>query len=252
MAHAIGILGPGRLGRSLAISLRGSGARVHLRGREAGGPVADWLAEVEVVILTVRDDQLEAVVASLTGLDWTAKTAMMCAGAVPLEVLRPLSERGAVIGKFHPLQAFSEPRGQPVPSGTPWAIEGPIEALVAPWVHAWSGSLHILGPTDWARYHLAAVFSANFLPLFIRAGARILEPLARDPADAIAWLAPLVRHSVRGALDPAKALPFSGPAVRGDTRVLEKQIGMLEEMDAAWADLYRRASEAIARERDRQ
>ena len=251
MVQAIGILGPGRLGRSLAISLEALGFEIHTRARDDETTLAAWLADLEVVLMTVRDDQLQDAITAMAEVDLTGKTVIMSAGAVPLEVLAPLGERGAITGKFHPLQAFTDPRGRPVPEGTPWAIEGPIRDLVAPMVAAWGGTLYELSGEDWARYHLAAVFSANFLPLFIRAGARILAPLTRTPDDAIAWLEPLVRRSVEDALDAENPLPYSGPAVRGDVGVLEGQVAMLDQIDSEWAMLYRLASDAVAHERDR-
>ncbi len=250
MKQTIGILGVGRLGGSLAASLRALGLAVRERRRDDVVTLEAWAVPCNCLIITVRDDQIAEAVDSLTNLDLTGKQVLMCSGAVPLSVLAPLAERGAVTGKLHPLQAFTEQGQVPVPRGTPWACEGPIQDLVAPWVEAWEGTLHALSGDDWAIYHAAAVTAANFLPLFIRAGARLLGPLAADRDDALAWLAPLVQTSVAAALDPKRDLPYSGPAVRGDQRVLDAQIALLKQHDPRLAELYRLASEAIAAERN--
>lgn len=239
----VGILGLGRLGSSLECSL--GALRHEVRVHRRGDILQDWLNACDVLCLSVRDDQIIGVVSELSVYDLGEKIALIHSGSVSLEVMRPLREAGAVVGKFHPLQAFTSMKAAPVPSGTPWAAEGPIDTLVRPWVDAWDGQLHFLTGDQWAVYHLAAVTAANFLPLFIRAGSNLLEPMSKDRQEALDWLAPLVRRSVEGALDAEKALPFSGPAVRGDRDVIAAQIELLEKLQPGMADLYRRASEEI-------
>ncbi len=247
----IGVVGRGRFGSHLAHGLRLLGHDVAVRTRESGAPLAAWVADREVICLACRDDQLAKLVAELDTCPLTAKTVLLHSGTTPLALMEPLQRRGAVIGKFHPLMAFTNVADAPIPPDTPFACEGPIEHLVRPWTEAWSAQLYCLRAEDWRTYHLAAVLAANFLPLFIREGARLLSPLTpnQSASEALAWLAPLVRASVAAALDGANALPYSGPAVRGDTAVLAAQTNQLVAEDPAWAALYRQASELILAKR---
>ncbi|MDJ0836967.1 MAG: DUF2520 domain-containing protein [Acidobacteriota bacterium] len=246
MTETIGIMGLGRLGSSLAFSLERLGHRVLCRTRSAEEPLETWAAPCTVLCLCIRDDQIQGAVQTLTGLDLSGKTVLTHSGTAALTHLDPLTQRGAVIGKFHPLQAFTRKEAEPIPPGTPWAFEGEIRTLITPWVNAWKGSLHELSGEDWARYHLAAVTAANFLPLFIRAGARVLEPLAENKADALAWLAPLVRQSLEAGLDADNLLPFSGPAVRGDAKTIAEHEALLAELAPDLLPLYRLATERVA------
>ncbi len=242
----IGVLGPGRFGKALARGLGFLGYQVVVKGREGGTQsLAGWVSGCQVLCLAVRDDQLIPLVPTLADTAIRGKTVLIHSGTTPLSILNPLAERGAVTGKFHPLQAFTHSTNGTIPQGTPFAAEGPITSIVEPWVKAWSGSLHHLEGDQWAVYHLAAVLAANFLPLFIRAGATLLEPLEQNRQDALDWLRPLVQTTVEAALDGNNPLPFSGPAIRGDLGTIEAQAQLLEQLHPELSSLYRQATGTI-------
>lgn len=249
MSHKVGIIGMGRWGSSLAFGLKAFGCQVDGFARGDERTLHDFCRDLEVLCLCVRDDQLVSLVAHLSGSDLSGKTALIHSGTKPLAVAVPLEKAGARIGKFHPLQAFTQVREQAIPEHTHFAFEGDIEDLVAPWVSFWSGKLHHLVGDQWRDYHLAAVTAANFLPLLIRRGAAVLRPHADSDQDALDWLAPLVLQSVHGALNAGLQLPYSGPAVRGDEEVIEAHLSMLAEQPLL-AALYRTASTMIAADRD--
>ena len=249
-SSVIGVLGKGRWGSSLICGLRHLNFTVAAAGRADFSRISrfkSWVGRCSVLCLAVQDDQLGPVISRLESLSLAGKTILIHSGTQPLTLLSTLAEKGAVIGKFHALQAFTQASDQPPPPGTPFAFEGDIHSLVHPWVQGWKGLLHEVRGEEWARYHLAAVTSANFLAFLIRGGAEILAPLAGDRAGALTWLAPLVRHSVEAALDPENQKPYSGPAIRGDTQVMARQ----KELLALWAPhllpLYEEASDALQR-----
>jgi len=150
----------------------------------------------------VRDDQLNTLIDDLATLDLTGKTVVHHAGTVALEVLQPLAERGARIGKFHPLQSFSEATAL-LPRGIPFAIEGDIDELVLPWIAAWDGQAHHLSGDAWATYHLAAVIAANFLPLFIREGADLLGQGSTNRLGLVGTAGSPQRRTSLGRTHPA-------------------------------------------------
>lgn len=242
----VGVLGVGRLGRAFVRGFQEIGVSVQPRGRDAIASFHTWLAACDLVSICVRDDQIGSVVDDLARHNLAGKTILMHAGTIPLTCLDRLAEKGANIGKFHPLMSFSEGHEGGIPQGTPFAFEGPIRAVIEPWVSAWKAQLHRVEGAQWQAYHLAAVLSANFLPLFVRAGGEILQELTDgDLQAALNWLAPLVQKSVANGLAAGNPNPFSGPAVRGDDQVLVKQTQYLMEHKPEFATLYRAASAGI-------
>ena len=244
----VGVLGLGRFGSALRNALEAIGVAVKARDRDDQDreSLADWMSGCKVLCLAIRDDQLPDLVKAMAEEKVAGKTVLIHGGTAPLKLLSPLQARGATVGKFHPLQSFTQTgRAAGIPKGTPFAIEGEILDLVKPWVSAWSGELHVLGSEDWLVYHLAAVTAANFLPLLIRSGASILEPLSGNRQSALAWLRPLVQKSVDLALDGDVALPFSGPAIRRDQKTMELHRHYLRTHFPDLLALYRLASERI-------
>ncbi len=241
----IGIVGPGRFGSALAFSLKAIGRKVTVRSRDQAMSLADWAAPCGVICLAVRDDQIEGLVLELAQLPVQGKTILIHSGVKALATMDPLARAGAVIGKFHPLQAFTEVGERQIPQGSPFAIEGDIAHLTEPWVQAWSGTMHRLEGDQWQVYHLAAVLAANFLPLFIREGADLLKGVGADDQGALDWLAPLVRHSVEGALNTGVKQPFSGPAIRRDVATIQKHLSWLREHRPELVEIYETATNRI-------
>lgn len=200
----IAILGPGRLGRSLALLLARAGHDVHLHGRE-GLPATP----VDVVLLTVPDAALPGVAAQLPA----GTVALHTAGALPVDVLRP----HAPAGSLHPLMTFPGPEvALPDLRGVPAAVDGDPAALAtARGLCADLGLEPFTVPGDRRLYHAAAVLSGNFGTLLLAEAARALTA-AGLPADrAGELLLPLATASLRhAARSPARAL--TGPAARGD------------------------------------
>lgn len=238
-----GVLGLGRLGSSLVASFQEHGASVLTKGR--AGDFDTWLQPVDVLCLCLRDDALAPFISAHRTANFTGKTVLFHSGVTPLQLLAPLAEQGARIGKWHPLQAFTNSEAKLVPAGTHWAYEGDVAALVAPWTRAWHGTLHHLQGDEWRVYHLAAVLSANYLPLFIRMGAHILEPLSENPQQALDWLKPLIEQSVAAGLDGGNALPFSGPAIRGDQATLAQHSAWLGKNQPSYQALFEQVSQAV-------
>ena len=262
--HRIGVVGLGRLGRSLVASLEHAlcdvliydkGRLTHPRCQSA---LLDVVEKSSIVFLTVQDDRLLSIAEEIHAFDVTsseenqtkkqfAKTLVVCSGSFKLSQLNFLRESGWVCAKVHPLQTFSTRALEPFPMGTPFAIEAPdpVKRLLEDLVLRWYGQPHFLEEHQWFQYHLSAVMAANFLPLFIRHGIALLEPMAKDSQTAAEWIRPLVEESVRQALKMENLLPFSGPASRGDRVVMEEHLAWLEENLPELKTLYEESSKLI-------
>lgn len=203
----ITILGPGRLGRSLA-ALLSPAHEVALLGRNGALPAAD------VVLLCVPDRAIAEVSRRVP----RNQPVLHCSGATGLDVLGHHPERGS----FHPLMTFPGPQTA-IPElrdvfaavdGTPVALDRATQIA-----HA-LGMRPVRVAGDRRLYHAAAVIAGNLATVLLARAAELLTAAGVDQAEAADALLPLAIASLRGATpDPARAL--TGPVARGDDAVLE-------------------------------
>jgi len=213
----IGIIGPGRLGRSLARLFEKKKCVVSLTGRELRLPTVD------VRILTVPDRAIRKVAVALP----IGTPTLHCSGALGLAELEPHTP----IGTLHPLMTFPGPElGMPEERPVPAAISGDAAGIVYARKLA-----HLLDmvpfdvPNDRRLYHAAAVLSGNFSAVLLAEAAAILSDAGIPKDQAMSLLAPLTIQSIRNATADA-SLALTGPAVRGDRATSESHCAALREV----------------------
>ncbi|TVQ90980.1 MAG: DUF2520 domain-containing protein [Deltaproteobacteria bacterium] len=231
----ITIVGPGRLGRTIAPLIRARGWSASLIGR--GDPVPSC----DVIWLTIPDLALAEVIPSMP----RDPVLLHASGATGLEVFcgRPRS------GSLHPLMTFPGPEvATPELQGVPAAIAGDPDAKGAARALASHLGLNPIDvPGDRRLYHAAAVIAGNGATILLSQACQLLSA-AGVPADRAAdTLIPLMLRSVRNATpDPIRAL--TGPMARGEQQVIEDHV---TSMEAAGlhdiAKLHRALAEAAER-----
>lgn len=256
MSPRIAFIGAGRLAQCLApvlaeqgeavtaIASRDPAAAQRLADQLPGVhalPAADCLAVADIVFLSTPDDAFEALAASLP---WRrGQAAVHCSGATGLDVLDTAHRAGAMVGGFHPLQIFSDPRtARERLRGSVVAIETPDGSL-GEQLHRLAGRLGLrplaLSGRQRAAYHAAANIAASGLLSVLSEACSLFEQLGLAADQALAALMPLAR----GALDAAsqRGLPgaIAGPVARGDARVLAAHLQVMEARDADALQLYR-------------
>ena len=231
----ITIVGPGRLGRTVAPLIRTRGWRAVLVGRGEPVPPCD------VIWLTVPDLALADVIPRMP----EDPVLLHASGATGLEIFsgRPRS------GSLHPLMTFPGPEvATPELAGVPAAIAGDPDARDA--AHSLANHLGLSPievPGDRGLYHAAAVLAGNGATILLSQACRLLEAAGVPPERAADTLIPLMLRSVANASpDPIEAL--TGPMARGEQQVIE---GHLTSMEAAGlhdiATLHRALAEAAER-----
>jgi predicted short-subunit dehydrogenase-like oxidoreductase (DUF2520 family) len=203
----VGIIGPGRLGSSLAQLLRQAGHRVVMTRDDA------LPTDVEVAILTVPDGAISTV----SDLLAQGPIVLHCSGATDLQ---PLSAHRH-IGSMHPLMTFPGPQvALPDLRGVVAAIDGNAAGLDAARQLAESLGMrpvHVTG--DRRLYHAAAVLAGNGATILLAEAVRLLVAAGVQHDVAADMLAPLVIRSVINA-PPDPIATLTGPAARGDLQVL--------------------------------
>ena len=252
MTTRVFVLGAGRAGRGLARALRASGADVvglhGTRAEPGGAPGADAvsagalpasLAAADVVLVTVRDDQLDAALDQLGAAPLApAAVVLHASGATEPPALERLRAAGRAGGTFHPLVPLADPARAAASLRDAWiGIDGDAPALDAARALA-----RLLGartveipPGGKARYHAAAVFAANFPTVL----AALAADLMRDAGIAADASRDAVLSLMRAAVDnlqnrdPARAL--TGPVARGDVETVRRHLEALAGDEGALA-----------------
>jgi len=227
----VGILGPGRLGGSMAQLLRARGYEVRTWSRGQQFPDCD------VAWLTVSDHAIGPVAAALP----VGPVVLHASGATDLEPLQKHPEHGSL----HPLQSFpgvevSLPPVQDVPA----AIAGTPEAKAIARRLATDIGFHPFEvPGDRRLYHAAAVVAGNFGTTLLHAAAQLLADAGVEAIEAPRLLAPLAIASIRQAAEKGPAAALTGPHARGDREVVAAHQAAIDEVHPGLSALYTELSE---------
>jgi predicted short-subunit dehydrogenase-like oxidoreductase (DUF2520 family) len=238
------VIGPGRVGRTLAIALRRLGADVVLGVRPARartGPTSpeglpqavatEAATGAALVLLTVQDDQLPALVTDLAahGAFSAAQTVVHTAGVDGPGLLTPAAAAGACIVACHPVASFTDDLDRNLDRlpGTVWGITGDSRGRRAGrrLAELLGGHAMDVPESGRARYHAALVLAANGAAALAATAADLLR--AGGVIDPAELLSRLVHTSIDSALSTGQA-GLSGPWVRGDGRTVAMHLEALE------------------------
>ncbi len=251
---SIGFIGAGRVAKALAWGLAGSkhsvvaaasrsmGSAEQLAERIAGCRPADAQVVVDrsdLVFITVPDDAIAAVVASLK---WRAGVAAVhCSGATEVAALDAAARAGAEIGGFHPLQLFADPdvalAGLP---GCTIAIEaeGPLLSRLELLAAALQCRTMRLPPGCRARYHASAHYAAGFVITLLKEAADLWQTFGVSREDTVRALLPLLRGTAASVERSGLAQGLAGTYSRGDIGTLEKHLAELGRVGPDVLRLY--------------
>ena len=260
--ESISLIGPGRLGTTLAKLLPQAGypvdtvvgrtlerakAAVHFAG--TGRPSTDLgdVTDSSILLITTPDGVIEPMSRALSHLDppLAAGTIVAhCSGALPAGIPAPVASRDVLVGSAHPIQSLSSPEeGVEQMAGTVWGLEGDEEACqrLEPLVRALQGRPILVpaGPGK-ALYHATAVVASNYLVALADLTLSLGAVAGLDPELTLAALEPLVRGTLvnlKKCGSPAEAL--TGPIVRGDVATVQGHLAAIEQILPDALPLYR-------------
>ena len=256
-------MGAGRAGSGLARALRAAGVDVcGVHGhRDPGGPdrvsvgtLPDSLARSAVVLVTVRDSQIDDALRELLAGPLPPDAVVVHAsGSAEPAVLEDIRAAGHAAGTFHPLVPLADPaRAAEVLRGAFIGIDGdePARAASRELAAKLGAQTLDIPPGEKARYHAAAVIVSNFPAVLLRMGEDVLVeagiPLEQARTAARALLSTASANLAGG--DTARSL--TGPIVRGDVGTVQRHLAALASNPEALA-VYKSLSLAalpIARE----
>lgn len=247
------IVGPGRMGRTLAGALLDCDAfdSVTLAGRHADIPDGSgwdrrfrYVFGLErpgpgtlAVLLAVPKSEIPEVAHALAALGPAPDgcAAFHLSGALPTDVLEPLHHAGYRVGALHPMYAVTDPETDRHRIGEAWfSITGGPDAVAVAraLVSAIGAELIAVPAARRATYHAATVLTSTMmLPLLARS-VELMQRAGVDGDDALRALLPLVRSTVEAIERGGVPEAIRGPVTRGDVETVALHLRALEEEEA--------------------
>jgi len=245
------LLGAGNLATQLGICLKENGfpivciySRTIDSARKLGElldvPYTNKLEKIptnaELYIFAIKDDALPEL---LSNFPKTTGIWVHTAGSLPASVFEAYTDHYGVI---YPLQTFSKHRKINFKE-IPIFIEAKQEQdmlLLTDFARKLSEKVIPLSSEKRKYYHLAAVFACNFSNHTYTLASEILEKQDLD------WefLKPLIRETASKIEEITPQKAQTGPAIRYDRKVIDKQLELLED-DKSKQELYEKISRSI-------
>ena len=252
------VLGAGRAGLALARGLRDGGISVvGVHGRHASdgvtaGALTAGLRGATVVLVAVRDAQLDAALEELAAALPRAAIVLHLSGATEPRTLAALRSAGHACGTFHPLVPLTPGSDVAALLRGAWVgIDGDASAMAMAERLATAVGARVLRipAGEKARYHAAAVLASNYPVVLAALAERLMRDAGVEGESARGAITALIAGAVsnlRGVTDGRPlASVLTGPIVRGDHEIVRRHLDALAS-DPLLAEVYRSLAEATA------
>lgn len=260
---AIALIGAGRVATSLGVLWRRAGHRVvAAAGRDASRerlarhlpdvpllPSHQAAAGAEVVVIGVPDDLIRPVCEQVAPHLGRERHVIHLSGSVGLDALAAARDAGAGTLSLHPFQSFPDVETglERLPgSGIAVTAGSERERLFGEALaRDAGGSPFRLDDRDKPLYHAAAVFASNYLVTIEALAERLLGQAG--VAGALGLIGPLARTALDRTLGVGPSVALTGPAVRGDTGTIERNLSALAERAPDALEAYAALAAVAAR-----
>lgn len=195
--------------------------------------------KADFYLLTVSDDAIEKVSKSIPFSLSHKQIIAHTAGSISIDSLSSVGEH---FGSFYPLQTFSKSR-RLMFNKTPMCIHGSDDYTtkkLTKLAKSISSDVRQIDDATRKEIHLSAVLACNFVTHLIAESEAILADVGVDKTI----LAPLIRETISKTISQGASDAQTGPARRGDTKVIESHLDMLSDKPTI-QKLYKQLSKAI-------
>lgn len=253
--YDITFIGAGNVAWHLAQALYHSGHRIvqiFSRSHETASaladkvnarPVTDYreiLPTAQLYIYALKDDILPA---AIEQMPITSGIHIHTSGSMPMNVFERTKQH---YGCLYPLQTFSKQKAVAV-AEVPFFIEAntpETENVIYDTAHSIANQIYRLCSEDRKSLHLAGVFACNFTNLMYRK----TEQLLAEKNLPFGIMKGLITEAVNKALCIGPSHSQTGPAERGDRKIINQHIAMLADTPE-WQEIYSTLSDMIEKHR---
>jgi len=251
----VGFIGAGKVGTALAARLF-KGDYPVIAVADINIPSAQKLADLvpgcqvfeiarevvnnaEHIFITTPDDFIPKIASELT---WRpGQNVVHCSGAASIDILEPAERSGAMVGSFHPCQAFAsvDQAIENLPGST-FSIEAqsPLLDTLKDMASSIGCDWIVLKPGDKALYHAAAVFVSNYSVALLKVATDLFQNFDVPTAQATKVLMPLIQGNLNNMRNLGLPACLTGPIARGDVSTIKKHISALKERGPSFLKLY--------------
>lgn len=194
-------------------------------------------SNADLYIIALKDDIIVDIVRSL---HLPGKIVVHTSGSSSMSALASVSER---IGVFYPLQTFSKEKEMSF-SEVPVFIEGcdkGTTVILNQFAHTISNHVYEADSAKRKAIHIAAVIACNFTNYLYQVSSDYLS----EHGISFDVLKPLIRETAQKIMETEPVNAQTGPAARGDWRIIEDHLKILENKPELMR-LYQLLSEGIA------
>lgn len=259
MSERVFIVGAGQVGvglfrafRAALVEVVGLHSRRHSSVATSSGPLPASISDANAIIVAVRDDQLDDVLADLVDASTPSGRRRLASGSVVVhtsggaepELLSRLGDIGLSGGTFHPLVPFAKPDRAPELLRRAWiGIDGddPARAMSRRLAgHIGARTLEI-PPGMKSIYHAAAVIASNFPVVLEAVASNLMAEVGIPERSAQQAVHSLMEAAIANTAGASPESVLTGPVVRGDVDTVHRHLQALRHNPDARA-LYRRLS----------
>lgn len=255
----IGIIGAGKVGTSFGLflkdlgeSITGYASRTYSSACEAAALTdskafpdpLELIRNSELIFLTVVDDQIEPLAATLAAMLAESSSRpdpgmpfhpifVHMSGAHSVMALAAIAAAGFETATLHPLQSVSEiERARNAFGDALFTAEMMPGGGFEGWLSTIGISFVRIEAENKALYHAGAVFASNFVVTVLDAAIQLFEQVGFTEEEARRGLMPLVYGSVDNVARSGAERALTGPVARGDVATVAKHLEALEALEA--------------------
>ena len=245
MKKTFGIIGYGKLGKTLADKLHSEGSLAWICSATSCDfafddiPCYKSIQEIEqpadVIFITKADKYIEESASQLAGKfkkQLKGKVIIHCSGIHGKNILDKCKSAGAITASAHPYQTFFSSNPGDL-NGIYWACDaGANFDIISDIIHSFNGTaintVELPGFNN-AIYHASAVIASNYMNTIIALAEQAAKISGIKPEEFLpAILRTTLENNIKSLTQQA-GMPLTGPIVRGDVRTIEKHIESLKQ-----------------------
>jgi len=245
------IIGTGGLGSSLARSCAAKNIPIKSLFNRTVSEAHELADELEVsisnsfpasaeelgslVFITVPDRAVQPVASELAEItnDFSDHIFAHCSGNESADLLESLSEKGAGVASFHPLQTFTKDSSPDSFNGIYFSMQGNRQAFPMLKNIAQQMGAHTfeISKEQKSHLHAGAVIASNYLNAILRSAVDTASLSGLEEDQVRKALFPLVRQTLENIDDSSFADALTGPIKRGDISTVQRHLELLADQD---------------------